>query len=181
MTNSFLSIVFLSVISISSSFASVVASGITAQDQTSAGQCKDDRVVPRSGTIFLCDASMPVLGEAYKDPSGLIWGSPFMSDGKVKEMDQKNADKYCKSIGARLPTRNDAENFASFVYDKTYGYFPFLGDGKTYVLPDLFIGYWTSTSSPYDSDYAILASGSRGYTFATLRNELNPVRCVFGP
>ncbi len=27
------------------------------------------------GAVFVRDASIPALGEAYKDPSGLIWGS----------------------------------------------------------------------------------------------------------
>jgi len=45
------------------------------------------------------------FGEAWRDPSGMIWGDIVKKeDGSPRFMNQKDADAYCKSIGAQLPS-----------------------------------------------------------------------------
>ncbi len=57
------------------------------------------------GSIFTRNTSNLALGEAYTDPSGLIWGATARdAQGQIRMMNQQAAVDYCKTIGARLPT-----------------------------------------------------------------------------
>ena len=45
------------------------------------------------------------FGEAWRDPSGMIWGDIVTKeDGSPSFMNHKNAEAYCKRIGGRLPS-----------------------------------------------------------------------------
>lgn len=95
--------------------------------------------------VFVRDTTNSLIGEAYKDPSGLIWGSLV-----PQKMNQYDADKYCLSLGARLPTRHEFIRLARFLgNDTTFGYNPYLAkDSSTYLLPGL-SEYWYWTSTPF--------------------------------
>ncbi len=132
------------------------------------------------GTIFTRDTSKPALGEAYRDPSGLIWGSIVRLEGKVNKMVQRDAESYCISSGARLPTRSDVYQLEKFLGEgTTTGYSPFLVDGITEVLPDFTTQWiWLSEREGYGGSYGTAFLGSR--QFQPLISTLNPhaFRCV---
>lgn len=137
-----------------------------------------------TGAIFTRDASNPALGEAYKDPSGLIWGSIVTAQGKINTMNQYDADKYCKDGGARLPTREEFEQLAKYLGKGTArGYSPYLADGKTDLLPGLSNHwFWSSSVYPNLSDYAFYFYGYSGGVYYANRSyyPYDAVRCVAG-
>ena len=58
--------------------------------------------------VFTRDRSIPALGKAWKDPSGMIWGDIVRTAlGTVNEMDYSSAVEYCKRINAKLPSKED--------------------------------------------------------------------------
>lgn len=134
--------------------------------------------------IFIRDCSIPNLGEAWRDESGMIWGDYA---GMIA-MNQLGAVKYCNDIGAKLPSKKDFIRLREYMGAKkgTYvGYTP-------QVLPNLNLGghdryFWTSTLAPYISEDAVYFVGDstggfipRG-TFSTssMRSSAYAVRCVF--
>ena len=134
-----------------------------------------------TGAVFTRDTSNPALGEAYRDPSGLIWGSVVTTpQGKIESMSQYGAEKYCKSIGAWLPTREEFEQLAKYLGQGTAnGYDPYLTDGKTEILPGLVNHiFWSasvfssslSLSWLFCGDYGDVVNGGRSVTL--------DVRCV---
>lgn len=137
-----------------------------------------------TGAVFTRDGSIPALGAAYKDPSGLIWGSIVTAQGKTSNMDQYDADEYCKDGGTRLPTKEEFQQLAKYLGEGTaQGYSPFLSDGKTEILPGLSgEQFWSSSLYPGNSDYAFAFKGGNGYVgFADRLNYVNfryAVRCV---
>ena len=109
-----------------------------------------DRTAPNTGAIFAGDISVPALGEAYRDPSGLIWGRMIMGQGRNKHiMSQYDADRNCKAVGARLPTKEELEQLAKYLGKGTaQSYSPYLKDGKTDFLPGLGYSFWSSSINP---------------------------------
>lgn len=61
---------------------------------------------------FICDKSRPELGESFRAPDGLIWGEIVQKCATPSvcieiTADFEEASQFCKSIGARVPTRYD--------------------------------------------------------------------------
>jgi hypothetical protein len=135
--------------------------------------------VATSGAEFKLDKSHPLLGVAYRDPSGLIWGELVKKDGQIKVMKRKDAEKYCKSLGARLPTIGEIKALGKFLgKDSPRGYDPYLADGKTEVFPGLASQWiWLDASSAPSFDDTNAAWG--GEQMANGKdNNYNAVRCV---
>lgn len=143
-----------------------------------------------SGVEFARDSSIPFLGEAFRDPSGLIWGSPVTeADGRIKTMTQKDALAYCHSGGARLPTKSEFDQLAGHLGKGTAnGYSPFVSGGWPQVLPGLFnYWFWSASIASHYTGYGYVFSGGKGYigyyyedmVFGIWLNF--PVRCVAGP
>jgi len=56
-----------------------------------------------TGAVFTQIINHPELGDAWLDPSGLIWGdTPLDSDGNPINLNHADATQYCAKIGARL-------------------------------------------------------------------------------
>jgi len=140
--------------------------------------------VSSTGAVFTRDTTIPALGEAYKDPSGLIWGSIVTAQGRVNDMNQYDAEKYCKARGTRLPTREEFEQLAKYLGKGTAnGYSPYLADGKTDILPGLSGHYqfWSSSFGSADPGYAFFFDGHYGYTHVINSYFYDrSVRCVAG-
>lgn len=112
-----------------------------------------------TGAKYIRDFSHSKLGEAYRDPSGLIWGD-VVSDqaGKWIKLRQEAAEDYCKKLNARLPTETETFRLATdFGYDNTFrnpkSYQPFQRGTKDTVLPnwpDSFNSFWASTNRVSD-------------------------------
>ena len=106
------------------------------------------RRAPNTGAVFTRDTSIPSLGEAFRDPSGLIWGSMVLASGKPNYKTRFDAKIYCQAGGARLPTIEEFLQLANYLGRGTsQGYSPFLSDGKTDFLPGL-SETWFWTNSP---------------------------------
>ncbi len=149
-----------------------------------------------SGEKFVRDTSNPELGEAYKDPSGLIWGDApkVKQDGSygrvnfvVMSLKFEDADKYCKSIGARLPTREEYEALAKYLgreNEKSIkGYAPALKDSLTEFLPNLSRDqFWTSTTKvatkPSSDIMKYVFWGNLGLNYSDYADSFYGVRCV---
>ncbi len=100
------------------------------------------------GLTFIRDASNPRLGLAYRDPSNkIIWGGISLDPRvRLSLKDPDDASFYCKSLGARLPTKKDFTLLSKELggngklkkldgSDVQEGNTPFSKDGKTPVLP----------------------------------------------
>jgi hypothetical protein len=92
------------------------------------------------GIKYVRDNSNRALGEAYRDPRGLIWGDMVMNWGT--HLNQYQAANYCASISARLPT---LEEFILVAKDMGFGskkgYETHTSDGKFEVLPHFILKY----------------------------------------
>ncbi|MBI1860437.1 MAG: DUF1566 domain-containing protein [Deltaproteobacteria bacterium] len=124
------------------------------------------------------------FGEAWLDPSGMTWGDIVnKEDGSPEYMKHKDADQYCKSIGAELPSREDFVRLREYMGAKsgTYdGYAP-------QVLPNLTDSkgtsnfFWSSSIHPdYPDDVASTFNGHSGRIGYGGRDHANvhSVRCV---
>lgn len=139
--------------------------------------------VSSTGAVFIRDVSVPALGEAYRDPSGLIWGSIVIDQGMVNKMNYVDAKKYCKDGGARLPTMEELEQLAKYLgKDTAGGYRPYLADGKTDFLPGLNKNwFWSSSAHPSLSDQTYAFNAEGGNIGVVLRAYYRlGVRCVAG-
>ncbi len=127
--------------------------------------------VSKAGAEFNRDVSQPALGEAYRDPSGLIWGNI------INRMNQYDADKYCKAVGARLPTKSEFEQLAKYLgYRTSGGYNPYLADGRSDVLPGL--SQYVFWSSSEGNNSPVQFEGQDGSDRGARLEELASVRCV---
>lgn len=105
-----------------------------------------------TGAVFKRDNSIAKLGEAYRDPSGLIWGSPLLDQPEPSgyrasaNVRQSKAKQYCKSIGARLPTRAEANQLGKFLGRHTeFGFSPYIINTREGLLPGFpHSTFWTS-------------------------------------
>ncbi len=121
-----------------------------------------------TGAVFTPDTSNLALGEAYRDPSGLIWKTAFKTpEGYWNILNQSDADKYCKALGARLPTREEYEQLAKYLgadTSKPDGYSPYLADGRTDFFPCLSsCSFWSSSIGPDFSRTVASFDGYFGY------------------
>jgi len=143
----------------------------------------DDLRVSTTGAVFTRDASVPAFGEAYRDPSGLIWGSIVIAQGEVNT--EYDADRYCKDRGGRLPTAREFQQLANYLgKGSALGYSPYLAYGKKIdFLPGLSsYWFWSWSDNPNHSYYAYYFNGYTGYfTYFLIRDVSNSaVRCVAG-
>ena len=129
-----------------------------------------DQKTSNTGAIFVRDTSIPALGEAYRDPKGVIWGSVWMTTWMNQVIPRRpsldEARQYCSKIKladgktAHLPTADDFARLAKYLGDGSpKGYSPFSADGKTPVLADLDKqDYWfltDTTTSDSDGDFGV--------------------------
>ena len=138
--------------------------------------------VSNTGAIFTSDTTNFALGEAYRVPSGLIWGSVVQAGGKAKLTSEYYAEEYCKAAGARLPTRAEFEKLRVYLgYASALGYSPYLADGKTDVLPGLSsYWFWSSSVDPDSSVFANFFNGGNANIDDYHRIYHCAIRCVVG-
>ncbi|RYZ83780.1 MAG: hypothetical protein EOP06_19310, partial [Proteobacteria bacterium] len=69
----------------------------------------EQRRTSRNGTVFTRVTTHPHLPEAYVDPSGLVWADIARDQWGYDpaKMTAPEAEKYCRSIGARQPTAEE--------------------------------------------------------------------------
>lgn len=137
--------------------------------------------------IFILDQSMPVLGEAWKDETAMIWGDIIRNaDNSIRYFNHKEAILYCEKLGAKLPSEEDFSRLREYMGAK-----PDLYEGYTpQVLPNLFRKngdkilsnfFWASNNDWFHYHLAYVFGGKLG-GFA-MANELfdddfTSARCV---
>ena len=143
-------------------------------------------------TIFIHDTTNAALGEAWRDPSGMIWGNVVKTgDDWVIYMDQQHASSHCESIGAQLPSREDFARLRGYMGATTEASEYFGGTGyKPQVLPNLYrihrgrpvsINFWSALAQS-DSALADVFYGRRGDIGpGTLDSAEYALRCVVPP
>lgn len=72
-----------------------------------------DVKISTKGFLFIRDKNHPRMGEAWRDPSGLVWGEPKYA-GSLKQ-----AISYCHGIGAELASGDDFTNLSGYLRDYT--------------------------------------------------------------
>lgn len=142
--------------------------------QTSDTVCnKLEVIAANTGVIFTRDTSNSKLGEAYRDPSGLIWGE-IMS----QSMDYKNADKACKQIGARLPLIREFYDLRGFLGQHSYSTKQAYGPDE--ILPGLSGNLFWSSSDGRSGSIQVF-NGSTGDVAEAYSYKPLSVRCVLRP
>jgi len=126
----------------------ILASICSIQSASASSPTTGDQRVSVSGAIFNGDISNPALGKAYRDPSGLIWGSIIF-----ETLDQDGASRTCHARNARLPTREEFQALSKYLGSgSAQGYSYYTADHSTPVLPGLGdLWFW---SSSVDQDYS---------------------------
>ena len=143
-----------------------------------------------TGAVFVRDTSLPALGEAWRDPSGMIWGDmvPDLAGYPYKfpMTTHEKALNYCKSIGAGLPSVKDFTRLREYMgaaAGSANGYKPQVLPNLVYVekneRPDGQT-FWASEIHPkYDSN-AFLFNGENGtITHAFRFGHQATIRCVY--
>ena len=108
------------------------------------------------------------FGEAWEDPSGMIWGDIVKKeDGSPHYMNHKDAIDYCKSIGADLPSREDFVRLREYMGAKpgrSDGYAPQILPNLTYTdKGETYSRYfWSSSVRPDFSNSAYVFNGRLG-------------------
>lgn len=114
------------------------------------------QIMTNSGAVFTHDLSTAELGDAYKDPSGVIWGQALRQNGQLIYASQSEASELCKRVGLRLPTKKEIEKLATYLGEGAQqGYSVFTADKTSEVLP----GFkdhpiWSSAKESADSPFA---------------------------
>lgn len=113
----------------------------------------------RTGTRFVRDYSNPGLGEAWRDPSGMIWGDIVKEkDGTPRFMNHVEATDYCQSIGAVLPRHWDFLRLREYLGRDGNGrpYSPQVLPNLTYIDENRQIRnriFWShTTAGPYNTN-----------------------------
>lgn len=138
-------------------------------------QCPTDgqERITTSGAVFICDRSHLLLGEAWRDQRGLIWGDVVRTvKGDLHYMKHAPAAEYCDLMGAHLPTREEFSQLRQDMGASTpEGYTP-------QALPNLSgHGFWSS-GDPNDHDMAYFFDGTGGDIGTDNRIFKLAVRCV---
>ncbi len=118
--------------------------------------------------IFVLDQSIPALGEAWRDESGMIWGDILKNtDQSIRYLNHEEATVACKKIGAILPTESDFTRLRIYMgaqSDLYEGYTP-------QVLPNLYRKqgekilsnfFWASTTDWLHYHLAYIFGGKLG-------------------
>lgn len=148
-------------------------------------QASAESRVSRTQAVFARDHSLgSAFGEAFRDPSGMIWSSPAMRAGQHALMSYADAAKFCEARNARLPSLADFKRLARLLGSATEnGYSVSTYDGRNDVLPGLSDGvFWSSTVKPDSAGVALLGYGFNGMhgdvsEYLTRYTALD-VRCV---
>lgn len=146
---------------------------------TSAFAGDGDQHISNTGAVFVRDDSHPAFGEAYRDPSGLIWGSLVVLSGNVQLISGAVANQYCTDLGGRLPKLEEFEQLDKYLgYGTPQGYSPLTADGSIEVLPGI-SEHWFWSSTLYDWDAAYVFMGdSGGIGFGYIDTDRTFARCV---
>lgn len=139
--------------------------------------------ISRSGARFIKDSSIPALGEAHQDPTGLIWGSIIVANDIPCYMDYKQAIKFCHSLGVRLPSRGEYVILSAYLRGND-GYSPYLQDGITDFLQFRTLEFWSSEFAPPNADlppFVYVFSSFDGSLRTSFLNGKSAVRCVSHP
>jgi hypothetical protein len=121
---------------------------------------------------------LAALGKAWqnlKDPEKLIWGDTAkLEDGSDNKMNHFAAEMYCKSLNARLPTKEEFETLAKDLGNRPSHYY------HPAFLPNLLNRwFWSSTVLPDLPQFASTFNGSAGIVTSGNRNSvMGAVRCV---
>lgn len=108
--------------------------------------------VTESGAVFRRARTSPKLGDAWRDPSGMVW-SAVVTDGAGKPvaMTFDEARAYCAEHGASLPRKEDFERLRDYLATEP-GY-------PRNPRPQVLVGLGTSG----DRTYFWSSSPARGY------------------
>jgi len=172
--------------SIMAEFVRVGASA-TPSVETKTSKQADGQVV-----TWTRDTSKPKLGEAWRDPSGMIWGDiAKKEDGSPHFMTHKNATAYCaglkdaqgKSIGAVLPIWEDFIRLREYMGAKSgsdEGYAPQVLPNLTYTENGQTRSryFWSSSVDPDYSNFAYDFDGRLGGSYYRNVDDYRSVRCV---
>ena len=143
------------------------------------------------------DKDMKKFGEAWVDPSGMIWSDiAKKEDGSARFMNDQDAEDYCKSMGAELPSgwqedQNGKHGFpnrdSDFVRLRKYMGAEYAAGNdkperyKAEILPNLNGWHWSSSVHPVYTDDAYVFDGRDGYVYNGVRSLVYyslSVRCV---
>ena len=127
------------------------------------------------------------FGEAWQDPSGKIWSDiAKKGDGTPLKMSQRDAETYCKNLGAELPSgypenQNGTNGFpnkdSDFVALRKYmGAKSMAGTGvpegyEPEILPNLTFWNWSSSVHSGLSNYAYFVDGRDGVVSLLIRSN----------
>jgi hypothetical protein len=78
----------------------------TASREPSSSKNSDSEVIKTSsGAVYTRSNEFPELGEAWRDPRGLVWSDvPVDADGGQVLMTFQKAQDFCSAVNARLPS-----------------------------------------------------------------------------
>ncbi|MGZ3651475.1 MAG: hypothetical protein ACXVCI_02445 [Bdellovibrionota bacterium] len=147
-----------------------------------AANTTDPHVCALTGEVLLRDYSVPELGQAYRDSSGVIWGAL----NKSARLTQEQAKKYCESIHAELPTEADFQRLLGKLSKNPpsrnrYLICIQLAESDTQILPDWDSEVWSATAIETHRDvFFRLVSGSQLMALGSLHPEtdVSGVRCI---
>jgi hypothetical protein len=144
-----------------------------------------------TGHVFVRDSSIPELGDAWRDESGMIWGSAIRENDQVIPMSHHEAARRCARIRvnrrdgsivrASLPSLADFERLAKMMTDNR-GYHPqvlpdWAGSWQTYTST---FWYWTADTNPEfpDRAYVYMAAYASSGHDPKFLDQFNAARCV---
>jgi hypothetical protein len=131
------------------------------------------------GTPFERITWIRSLGEAWRDPSGIVWGDIVRGpDGEVVYLTQNQAFVACEMMGARLPTQKEFMELRKFL--GAFGVNMIAGY-KPQILPKLDGHYFWTSSEIRGTDDVYVFNGTTGdlrtdYRFP--RRKWIATRCV---
>ncbi len=140
-----------------------------------------DTKISAAGFKFVLDTSNPKLGEAYMDPSGLVWGSLAKQNGEIIRMSEDDAESYCEDIGAHLPTEPEFKQLAIYLGRQTAsGYSPLIMNSKAELLPELSGTYksWSASNDRYSDNHLVFYGHTGELIFSFNRSIQLAVRCA---
>lgn len=126
------------------------------------------------------------FGEAWKDPTDMIWSDAARdAKGVLRRMTIAEAEKYCKSLGAELPSIEDYERIEKYMTTKLENserysaqVLPGLGELIEGHIPPFYWAKSTPVFSRFDGHYG----GSIGVSGDQIAKGVGGnVRCVLAP
>jgi formylglycine-generating enzyme required for sulfatase activity len=108
-----------------------------------------EQKISKMGAVFTIDFTHPELGLAYKEPSGLIWGDIVIEDNHVLQVNYEDANSYCQSIGARLPTNQEYLQLGKYLGAGTWTGYSVLTKDKEHSMFLALERFWYWSSSAY--------------------------------